>query len=89
MGTNKERIEQLEVRLDEVQNGLHRMEPGSIWKKLITVSLMYSLQTRNLKIRVIHIVKVTMGDDLLYHLKQQSLNSLDFQEMIQWSGSIG
>jgi len=28
MGTNKERIEQLEVRLDEVQNGLHRMELG-------------------------------------------------------------
>jgi len=28
MGTNKERIEQLEVRLDEVQNGLHGMELG-------------------------------------------------------------
>jgi hypothetical protein len=26
MGTNKERIEQLEIALGEVQDGLHRME---------------------------------------------------------------
>jgi hypothetical protein len=28
IGTNKERIEQLEARLGEVQNGLHQMELG-------------------------------------------------------------
>jgi hypothetical protein len=28
MGTNKERIEQLEAGLGEVQNGLHQMEFG-------------------------------------------------------------
>jgi len=32
MGTNKERIEQLEAGLGEVQNGLHRMELGMIDK---------------------------------------------------------
>jgi len=47
VGTNKERIEQLEDGLRWMELGMADIGCG-IWKKLLTVSLMYCMQTRSL-----------------------------------------
>jgi hypothetical protein len=94
MGTNKERIEHLEIALGEVQD-VDYIEWRSIWligiviwRKPSIVSLMYYLLTRNLQTTVINIVKATMEGDKLYPPKQRSLRFLDFQEMTRQNGSI-
>ncbi|KAJ0040904.1 hypothetical protein Pint_28246 [Pistacia integerrima] len=96
MGTNKEHIEQLEVGLGEVQDGLHRMELG------MADRLRHLEETLNrlsdvLQTMATNTVKATMGDDLLSPPRQRSLNFLDSQEMIRrsgeanqwWQGSVG